>query len=119
MNCLHRNNQTESLAIETKADLREDKARLAPVEDLIEVEIDGPEKKVRIGAILIEEQMDNLTSLLKKYKELFAWKCNDIPEINIDIISHELQINLSIKPITQKRWSFGSNKHLAIIQEVR
>lgn len=47
---LCRRNQSESLAIKTEVGPREDKARPAPIEELTEVEIDGPDKKVRMGS---------------------------------------------------------------------
>lgn len=50
MKFLCRRNKSESLAIKTEVGPREDKARPAPIEELTEVEIDGPDKKVRMGS---------------------------------------------------------------------
>lgn len=64
-----------------------------------------------------EEHRDALTSLLKEYREQFAWKPNDMPGISVDIISHELRIDSFVQPIARKRRSFGFDKRLTIKQE--
>lgn len=102
----------------TEVDPREDKGRPSPVEDLKEVELDGPEKLVRIGAKLTVEVERELINLLRRYKELFAWSPSDMPGISTEVISHELKIDPSIRPIAQKRRPMGPEKMAAIRQEV-
>lgn len=51
---------------------REDNPRLSPFVDLVEVDVDRPDRKLRIRATLTAEQKTSMTTLLKKFKELYA-----------------------------------------------
>lgn len=55
VNCLKRKSLRETLAINTEINLREKSTKLFPIEDLIDVEVDDHDKKVRIGVTLSME----------------------------------------------------------------
>lgn len=55
----------EPLTIDTEAKPREDKAWPAPTEEMSEVEIDGPDKNMRVRDTLNGEQRNAFTSILK------------------------------------------------------
>lgn len=88
------------------------------VEELRKVEIDGPGKTIQIGTTLPGEEDEALAMLLIDFKELFAWKPNDMPGISKEKIVHELNIDPNIKPIAQKRRHVGKDKAISIRQEV-
>ena len=67
------------------------------------MELDGPEKLIRIGTKLPPEVEKDLINLLRKYKDLFAWSPSDMPGISTEVNTHELKIDPSIRPIAQKR----------------
>jgi hypothetical protein len=56
----------------TEADPRDDERRPSPLEDLKEVELDAPEKMVRIDTNLPSEVQKGLIDLLRRYEELTA-----------------------------------------------
>ena len=62
---------------------------------------DGP-KMVQIGNTLSSSKKDALITLLKQFKEVFAWLCEDMPGIDIDIMQHCTPINPTVKPVKQK-----------------
>lgn len=62
----------ESLQIQTDEDPREERGRAKPLERLANLEIDGPEKTVQIGATLPREEAKALVTILVEFKELFA-----------------------------------------------
>lgn len=64
------------------------------------IDLDGINKRIRLGATLSEKKMLGMKNLLIKYINLFAWSPNDMPRINTDIISHELTIDLTIRMVT-------------------
>lgn len=51
---------------------------LNPVEQLIEVEIGGSDRVVKIWEVLSKEQVEALIELLWKFKDIFAWIPSDI-----------------------------------------
>lgn len=55
---------------------------------------------------------------MKEFKKLFAWQSDDMPYINTYIISHELNIYPTIKPITQNRKALRDDKSLTIRKEL-
>ena len=118
VNVMRRKNQRNTLLLEADQDPRIEDRRPEPMGELESIEIDGPQKIVKIGASLPQEEKDHLVALLRRYKELFAWKPSDMPGISTDIISHELRVDPLARPIVQKRRPMGPNKQLAIRQEV-
>ena len=50
--------------------------------------------------------------------EVFAWKQEDMGEINSTVISHRLNVSQSFKPVKQKRRSFALERQKAINEEV-
>lgn len=91
------------MSINTDKDPREGKVHPIPVEGLRKLHIDGPDKVVHIGVTLPEMKIESLTLLLIEFRELFVWKPSDMSGISEEVITHELNIDPSIKPIAQKR----------------
>ena len=56
-------------------------------------------KMVKIGNTLTSSEKDALVTLLKEFKEVFAWSYEDILGINIDIVQHCIPTDPTMKPI--------------------
>ena len=56
-------------------------------------------KMVKIGNTLTSSEKDALVTLLKEFKEVFAWSYEDILGINIDIVQHCIPTDPAMKPI--------------------
>jgi hypothetical protein len=65
----------------------------------------------RIRKALIEFLKDNI--------DVFSWMHEDMPGIDISVISHTLNVDLSTRPIKQKRRVFASDRNQAISDKVK
>ena len=62
----------------------------------------GTEEKpqeLQIGSTLSEEEAAQFTSLLREFKDVFAWSYKDMPGINRDIAEHKIPIKPGFKPV--------------------
>ena len=75
-------------------------------------------KIVRVGAFLSDEMQRPITNFLKQNASTFAWTTSDMKGINPAIMSHELNVDPTIKPIRQKRRKLGHDRSKAINEEV-
>ena len=57
---------------------------------------------VQIGNTLTSSEKDTLVTLLKEFKEVFAWSYKDMPRIDTDIVQHCIPTNSTMKPDKQK-----------------
>ncbi|CAE6199346.1 unnamed protein product [Arabidopsis arenosa] len=76
------------------------------------------DRKVKIGTTLDSEIKDQLVTFLKENKHTFAWSAKDMPGIDKSIITHDLNVDLSFKPIKQKRRKLGPDRAQAVNDEV-
>jgi len=49
-----------------------------------------------------EDLLNKLIVVLRRSKDLFAWKATDIPGIDPEVISHKLSVCQGAKPVSQK-----------------
>ena len=68
----------------------------------INLRIDSEPKMVQIGNTLTSSENDTLVTLLKEFKEVFAWSYKDMPRIDIDMVQHCIPTNSTMKPVKQK-----------------
>ena len=67
---------------------------------------------VQIGNTLTSSKEDALITLLKEFKEVFAWSYKDMLEIDTDIVQYCIPTNPVVKPVKQKlrrmklKWTF-------------
>ena len=77
-------------------------------EELEPVQIDdNSEHLAYIGSRLAEDLRHPLIHFLKKNKDVFGWKQEDMGGIDPAIITHRLNVSPSFKPIKKKRRSFA------------
>ena len=79
---------------------------------------DEPRRTIKIGASLSEHIKAKLITLLRDYKDVFAWSHEDMPGIDMKVISHYLSINPEFCPVVQKRRLFNPKRSIAIKKEV-
>ena len=73
-------------------------------EELREVILDEaePERKVMIGALLSSEEREELISVLRKNRDVFAWTHQDMVGVDPAEASHHLNIDPKFPAIKQK-----------------
>ena len=84
----------------------------------INLRIDTEPKMVQIGNTLTSSEKDTLVTLLKEFKEVFAWSYKDMPRIDIDIVQHCIPTNSTMKPVKQKLRRMKPKRTLKIKEEV-
>lgn len=71
-----------------------------------------PRKIVKIGSQISLKTRDELVSLLREFRDVFAWEPKDMPGIPESIALHRLNIKSGVHPVKQKKGCFRlkSNK---------
>ncbi|XP_013651109.1 uncharacterized protein LOC106355765 [Brassica napus] len=89
-------------------------------EEIREVPIDetDPSKVVRVGAFLSDEMQSQIISFLKTNASTFAWTTSDMKGIDPAVTFHESNVDLTFKPIRQKRRKLGPEWSKAVNEEV-
>ena len=91
----------------------------APSEELEPVQLgDQSEHLVYIWSKLAEDIRSYLIRFLEQNMEVFAWKQEDMGEVDPAVITHRLNVNPSFKSVNQKRRSFAPERQKAINEEV-
>jgi hypothetical protein len=88
--------------------------------DEVQVVIDDeyPEQTVRVGGDLSYEQREELKALLKRHKQAFAWKPQDMTGVSRSVIEHKLNIIPTCKPIKQKKRGMARDRNDVVNKEV-
>ncbi|CAI9772009.1 unnamed protein product [Fraxinus pennsylvanica] len=72
--------------------------RLAPVEELVEVELE-PGKRVIVGQDLEASLRGELIGCLSRYDDAFTWNVEDMPLIDPKIVIHKLNVNFEARQV--------------------
>ena len=81
--------------------------------------IKGDDKKTtRIGTSMVKEIRDSIVQFLRENVDVFTWSHDDMPGISTKVIVHKLNVNLSMRPVKQKRWVFAPERNAAVMEEV-
>ena len=75
-------------------------------------------KLVLIGSTLTLEEKSELTSLLKEYKDVFAWSYQDMPGIDPEIVQHHIALHPDSKPVKQKLRKIRPDWMLKLKEEI-
>ena len=80
-----------------------------PIEVLehIPLEEGNPEKFTRIRASMEDKTKQDLIQFLRKIIDVFAWIHEDMPRIDPSVITRQLNVYPSFKPIRQKKRVFA------------
>ena len=92
---------------------------LEPSEELEPIQLDDhPKHLAYVGSKLAEDLRSPLIRFLKQNMDVFAWKQEDMGEIDPTIITHRLSVSPSFKPVKQKIRSFALERQKEINEEV-
>ncbi|CAA0811070.1 Unknown protein, partial [Striga hermonthica] len=81
--------------------------------------IEGCEgRKFRIGKDLEEPIRSRLIDLVREFADIFAYTAEELTGISAEVIEHRLNIDLSVRPVKQKRRHHGAEMDKIIEQEV-
>ncbi|CAA0827444.1 Unknown protein, partial [Striga hermonthica] len=81
--------------------------------------IEGCEgRKFRIGKDLEEPIRLRLIQLVREFADIFAYTAEELTGISAEVIEHRLNIDLSMRPVKQKRRHHGAEMDKIIEQEV-
>ncbi|GKD73272.1 hypothetical protein Tco_1331554 [Tanacetum coccineum] len=73
---------------------------------------------VVISALLHDDEKKRLISILKKYKEAFAWKTSDIPGISPYFCKHKINLEDDAKPVIQRQRRLNPNMKEVMKKEI-
>ncbi|KAL2253357.1 UNVERIFIED_CONTAM: Retrovirus-related Pol polyprotein from transposon [Sesamum indicum] len=92
---------------------------LKPSEEykVVQLTPDEPDRTTRIGASLKEREVA-MIEFLKENMDVFAWGPSDFTGIDPGVIVHRLNTDPAMRPVRQKKRSFGSDKNEIIRKEV-
>ena len=84
-----------------------------PIKCLVNLPVDDkePSKLLKIGKNLPEEIRGAISEFLRKNMDVFRWAHSNMEGINPSIMSHRLNIDLSRKPVQQKRWAIDAERY--------
>ena len=87
-----------------------------PTETLENIFLDknNPERCTRVGPDLEEKTKQDLVRFLKKSTDVFAWSHEDMPGLDLSVITHRLNVYPSFKRIWQKKKVFAPKRDNAI-----
>ncbi|KAI3463696.1 hypothetical protein Pfo_020359 [Paulownia fortunei] len=95
-----------------------DNMKLKAIEELKIVELlyGNPSKTTKIGTGLAPEVDEHLSTFLRH--DVFAWSMEELVGIPPELALHQLNVNPVMKPIKQKKRSFGPERSQHIKEEV-
>lgn len=76
------------------------------------------DRKVPIGRKLTSDMRIGLTKFLKAHQKCFAWSIDDMPRINLSIITHELGVDSTHKHVKHKRKRFVHKRNKIMNEKV-
>ena len=69
-----------------------------------------PKQCVEICGDLGEELRAELITFLRDNVNTFAWSPEDLPGVSVEIVSHEINVDPSFKPVKHKRRKLGRER---------
>ncbi|KAJ8470141.1 hypothetical protein OPV22_024484 [Ensete ventricosum] len=89
-------------------------------ERVLELSLDPsrPDRLVKVGSELPENQQVQLIDFLRKNDDVFAWTPNDMPGVDPEIAQHYLNISPDARPVKQRPRKFALDRQKAIEDEV-
>ncbi|GKU91872.1 hypothetical protein SLEP1_g5686 [Rubroshorea leprosula] len=112
--------QTMSISdIEHRPEGVEQKAEPVEPVETVPLNPDVPERTVKIGTKLTEEERAELLEFFRVNQDVFAWVTDEMPGIPAELTVHKLSTDPTRRPVVQKRRLFGPEKQAAIDEEIQ
>ncbi|XP_071920747.1 uncharacterized protein [Coffea arabica] len=95
-------------------------SRLEPGDEVEQVVLDEtkPDQLVQVGAGLPSPLKEEMISLIKDHRDIFAWSADEVVGVPPELMTHQLNVNPQARPVRQKRRHFGPERSKAISDEV-
>ena len=90
--------------------------RPEPSGGVIKREIGG--KMFKLGQSLSRESRDQISEVIARHLDVFAWSAADMPGIDPDFLCHCLTMDPSVRPVRQRRRKFNEEKRQVIWEEM-
>ena len=84
------------------------------VEDNSEIQL----KAILIAKEMLYENKQKLKSLLKQYKDVFAWSFEDMKGLDPAFCQHQIHLNKDAKPIQQQSYRLNPNYVVKVKEEI-
>ncbi|GKV45813.1 hypothetical protein SLEP1_g52858 [Rubroshorea leprosula] len=112
--------QTMSISdIEHRPEGVEQKAEPVKPVETVPLNPDVPERTIKVGTKLTEEERAELLEFLRVNQDVFAWTTDEMPGIPAELTVHKLSTDPTRRPVVQKRRLFGLEKQVAIDEEIQ
>jgi len=72
-----------------------------PAEGWVETEIGG--KRFKLGGPLSEDTRQQISGVIEKNMDAFAWSASNMPGIDPDFLCHRLAMDPQVRPVRQRR----------------
>ena len=82
---------------------------------LLENQIGG--KAFKLGRHLSQEERREVTTVISRHLDAFAWTATDMPGIDPDFLCHLLTMDTKVRPVRQRRRKFNEERCLVVKQE--
>ena len=89
--------------------------RPEPAGGVVEREIRG--KIFKLGQSLSIELRDQISEVIARHLDAFAWSAADMPGIDPDFLCHHLTMDPNVRPVRQRRRKFNEEKRQVIWEE--
>ncbi|GKV08871.1 hypothetical protein SLEP1_g20442 [Rubroshorea leprosula] len=97
--------QTMSISdIEHRPEGVEQKAEPVEPIETVPLNLDVPERTVKIGTKLTEEERAELLEFLRVNQDVFAWTTDEMPGIPAELTVHKLSTDPTRRPVSNGRW---------------
>lgn len=90
---------------------------LEPIDEIEQVEVEEG-KFLNVGKAVQGKARDELITLLKESRSVFAWTAEDMPGIPRSVAEHRLPTKPGVKPVRQKQRAMGPERKAAVQKEV-
>ncbi|CAL1358974.1 unnamed protein product [Linum trigynum] len=94
------------------------RAEAADKECMVALDLERPERQVRISAEAPDEVKERIIALLREFAELFAWSALEMPGVAPETAVHRLAVEEGKRPVQQKRRNLSAEKEAALRTEV-
>ena len=101
---LQESSKEESNTEKDEGIIAKEDTQVAAEERLEEVDLETNSqepKPLLISSKLSEKEKSELILLLKEFKDVFAWDYNEMPELDLGLVVHTLNVDLEAKPVAQ------------------
>jgi len=111
---------TQRMVAMTDLDPRvNDEVRMEPKDTVQEWQLGTEGQNTQLVRSMTPEENQALKARLTDNKDLFAWTTDDMPRIDLWVMTHRLSVCKEARPVAQKKRRLGEEKRQAAIKEVQ